>query len=656
MKTSRNIGSSTGPLTKTLDEIFLPGGALDQALLDYEFRPSQLEMAKAVAEAVRNGGILCVEAGTGTGKTLAYLIPALLSGKRVMVSTATKNLQEQILRKDIPFLRRVLFPELRAVCMMGRNNYLCLKRLEDYSRYQARLLFGTDKSIRKLRKWASRTETGERGELHWLGDADPLWNQLDARSEICIGQKCRRFEDCFVTLMRRRAFEADLIVANHAFLFANLALETDEIGRILPDFCSLIIDEAHEVEDTAGNYFGTHFSTFQLEDLCRDCERELEGSDRFQRRIEAVSLSALRLVDCFGECSGRHSLNYFRRRDGFVVDLRDEHSETVQEVRTSLRELSVELDSIRNRTEEAENLRKRAEGLLGAIEEIFGHDGKERVHWFERRGRGLAFHVTPIQVGSCLRQYLYPRTQTTILTSATLATSGNFSFLKKRLGLEEAEELLTPGEFDYFNQAILFVPSGFPDPGQPDYTVRAVQAIRRILAVTDGGAFLLCTSVAQMKRFSEILRGDSDYAVFCQGETPKGRLLESFKETPRAVLCGTYSFWQGVDVRGDALRCVIIDKLPFQAPGEPVVAARLQLLKENGENPFAAYSLPSAIITLKQGLGRLIRSRKDRGILAVLDSRMRSRSYGLHFFESLPNCRITDNIRDLENFFRQDVS
>ncbi|HUG42870.1 MAG TPA: ATP-dependent DNA helicase [Acidobacteriota bacterium] len=656
MKTSRNIGSPTSPPAETLDEIFLPGGVLDQALQDYEFRPSQLEMARAVSDAVRNGGTLCVEAGTGTGKTLAYLIPALLSGKRVMVSTATKNLQEQIFQKDIPFLRRHLFANLRAVCMMGRNNYLCLRRLEDHSRYQARLPFSRGKSVQKLREWAFRTATGERGELHWLADADPLWNQLDARSEICVGQKCRRFEDCFVTLMRKRAFEAHLIVANHAFLFANVALETDEIGRILPEFSTLIIDEAHEVEDIAGNYFGTHFSTFQLEELCRDCERDLEGNERFPRRIEAIAASALRLVDRFGEAAGRQSLNFFRRPDGFVVDLRDEHSDTVQAVRAALEVLAAELDVVRNRTEETESLRKRAGGLLAAVEEIFGRDSEDHVYWFERRGKGVAFHVTPIQVGACLRQHLYSRTATTVLTSATLATSGNFSFLKNRLGLEEAEELLTHGEFDHFNQAILFVPSGFPDPGQPDYQTHAIQAIRRILAVTDGGAFLLCTSVAQMRRFSEVLRRDGDYAVLCQGETPKGRLLESFKRTPRAVLCGTYSFWQGVDVRGEALRCVIIDKLPFQVPGEPVVAARLQLLKENGENPFAAYSLPSAIITLKQGLGRLIRSRRDRGILAVLDSRMRTRSYGIHFFESLPKCRITDKMKDLENFFRQDVS
>ena len=634
----------------SLDQIFGPGGILEQRLPNYEFRPSQLQMAQAVLAAIDGEGHLAVEAGTGTGKTLAYLIPALYSKRRVIVSTATRNLQEQLFFKDIPFVKRNLFPKLSVTYMKGRNNYVCLKKL--YHNAPLPIPGGADDEVRELREWSGHTETGDRAELRWIADEDPVWKHLDARGESCVGQKCEYFDRCFITRMRQRALESDLIIVNHALLFANLALQTDEIGRVMPEFGVLILDEAHEVEDVACSHFGQEVSSYQVDELCRDFHQVFREDADAVRSVEDIETRAVALFGAFPGQEGHYSLNIFKGQNGSAIDLRLENAASFERLKAALQILYHQVQRMTNRPAEAESLLRRLNQLGKDLEEVMSGDSEDHVYWYERRGRGLVLHISPIDVAPILKEVVFDATATVVLTSATLTTGGSFEYIRGRLGVPKARELSVAGEFDFANQAILYVPKSFPEPKSTEYFLRALREIREILKITEGHAFLLFTSFQQMNRFYRSLEERLEFPLLRQGDMPKSRLLETFRATPHAVLCATASFWQGVDVQGDALRAVIIDKLPFQVPSEPIVAARLNHLEREGRNSFLEYSVPEAIITLRQGLGRLIRSRQDRGILAVFDSRLRSRSYGKLFLESLPNCPVTDNIVALRNFYK----
>ncbi len=635
----------------TLEEVFEPGGVLTQKLPRFENRPSQLQMARAVLSAIRERYPLCIEAGTGTGKTLAYLIPVAFSQKRVIISTATKNLQEQLFQKDIPFVRKHLFPDLRATYMKGRQNYICLKRLEQQGRQKSIVASGSLDPHRSLMKWVRKTNTGDRAELEWLSDRDPLWDSLDARSERCVGQKCERFEECYVTRMRQKAFESDVVVLNHALLFSSLALETDEIGSVLPDFPVLILDEAHEVEDVASEYFGSRLSSYQIQDFCRELERAFPANGDVSKLANRLARTSDDFFLSFPGQEGKYSLNFFRDVSGSSTDLRFDLGQKSTRFKEGLLGVYHRLELEESRSGETGTLVRRLERYLAGLEEIFDTDDPGNVYWFDRSRRGTSIHVNPINVAPVLRKAVFSKTDSTILTSATLTTEGNFTYLRERLGVPEPEELIVPGEFDYATQALLYVPRALPDPRAPERFPRLLEEVSTILLATQGSAFVLCTSYQQMTQLYETLGETLQFPVMCQGGKPKSQLLEDFRGTPSAVLFATSSFWQGVDVQGDALKAVIIDKLPFQVPTEPVVAARLNQLQREKKNPFMEYSVPAAIISLRQGLGRLIRSREDRGILAILDSRLWTRAYGKQFFRSLPNCPITDNIEDLRNFF-----
>ena len=607
-------------------------------------------MAQAVLAAIEGEGHLTVEAGTGTGKTLAYLIPALYSKRRVIVSTATRNLQEQLFFKDIPFVKRNLFPKLSVTYMKGRNNYVCLKKL--YHNAPLPIPGGADDEVRELREWSGHTETGDRAELRWIADEDPVWKHLDARGESCVGQKCEYFDRCFITRMRQRALESDLIIVNHALLFANLALQTDEIGRVMPEFGVLILDEAHEVEDVACSHFGQEVSSYQVDELCRDFHQVFREDADAVRSVEDIETRAVALFGAFPGQEGHYSLNIFKGQNGSAIDLRLENAASFERLKAALQIFYHQVQRMTNRPAEAESLLRRLNQLGKDLEEVMSGDSEDHVYWYERRGRGLVLHISPIDVAPILKEVVFDTTATVVLTSATLTTGGSFEYIRGRLGVPKARELSVAGEFDFANQAILYVPRSFPEPKSTEYFLRALREIREILKITEGHAFLLFTSFQQMNRFYRSLEERLEFPLLRQGDMPKSRLLETFRATPHAVLCGTASFWQGVDVQGDALRAVIIDKLPFQVPSEPIVAARLNHLEREGRNSFLEYSVPEAIITLRQGLGRLIRSRQDRGILAVFDSRLRSRSYGKLFLESLPNCPVTDNIVALRNFYK----
>jgi ATP-dependent DNA helicase DinG len=650
----------------------------------YEFRRGQLQMAQAVEQALEEKRHLIVEAGTGTGKTLAYLLPVIRSGKRVIISTGTKNLQEQLFYKDVPFLERALFGEAASgsslsVCYMkGRNNYLCRKKLYDLT--DQPVLSGLQEidQYRAIAAWEKTTSTGDRAELAELPEASALWHKLDARAEACLGQKCSEWERCFVTEMRRRGMESDIIIVNHHLFFADLAIKLQAEGApdagILPDAAAVIFDEAHELEDVAGNYFGISVSNLRVEDLARDVESSLQHN-----RILSASLSgalgSLREKSQFffsllppGE--GRFA---FETRPEFL----EENGDEFLALNHALTRLAGELDGLPQKPEEILNFVRRAQELQVQLHFAMESDDRNTVFWIERRGgrgnngargnmrgtgasapdgsargrQNVFLQATPIDVGPILRECLWSKLECAVLTSATLAVGGGFDYIRQRLGIEHARESVLPSHFDYENQALFYVPPDLPDARTPQFTAKAAERIRKLLEITRGRAFALFTSYAQMNDIYQRLLGELEFPMLRQGDAPKSALLEEFRLTPNAVLFATSSFWQGVDVQGEQLSCVIIDRLPFAVPSDPVVAARVKAIDADGGNAFFQYQVPAAVITLKQGFGRLIRSLHDRGLLVLLDNRILKKQYGRVFIESLPNYKKTTEMRVVEEFF-----
>jgi ATP-dependent DNA helicase DinG len=647
----------------TLHQFFAPGGVLSQTHPAYEFRRGQLQMAQAVEQALSEKRHLIVEAGTGTGKTLAYLLPVIRSGKRVIISTGTKNLQEQLFYKDIPFLEQALFPDgnrkLSVCYMKGRNNYLCRKRLYDLS--DQPVLNGLEEieQYRAISEWEKTTETGDRAELAVLPESSVLWPKLDARAETCLGQKCSQFDRCFITEMRRRAMQSDIIIVNHHLFFADLAIkqQADDApdAGILPDCGAVVFDEAHELEDVAGSYFGVSVSNLRVEDLARDVEASLQ-----RHRLYTASLSgALKTLrersqlffSVLPPGEGRFS---FDNRREFLEENGDEFLALLQ----AISRLRSELDSMHEKPEEVFDFVRRAEELRVQLKFLLEDEDRNTVFWIERRavraGRGthhVFLQATPIDVAPILADCLFSRLECAVLTSATLAVDGTFAYIKGRLGLEHARELVLPSHFDYENQAVFYVPPDLPDPRTPQFPGKAAERIRKLLEITQGRAFVLFTSYAQMNEVYNRLLGELEFPMLLQGDAPKRVLLEEFRQTPHCVLFATSSFWQGVDVQGEQLSCVIIDRLPFAVPSDPVVAARVRATDEAGGNAFFDYQVPAAVITLKQGFGRLIRSLADRGLLVLLDNRILKKQYGRVFVQSLPPYRRTTELRVVEEFF-----
>jgi ATP-dependent DNA helicase DinG len=657
-------------------------------------------MAQAVELALEEKRHLIVEAGTGTGKTLAYLMPVIRSGKRVIISTGTKNLQEQLFYKDVPFLEQALFGGLSAsgsrlsVCYMkGRNNYLCRKKLYDLT--DQPVLSGLDEieQYQAMAAWEKTTQTGDRAELAELPEASMLWHKLDARADACLGQKCSQFERCFITEMRRKAMESDIIIVNHHLFFADLAIKLQADGAadagILPEAAAVIFDEAHEIEDVAGNYFGISVSNLRVEDLARDVEASLQHNRMLSAGLSGA-LGSLRERSQFffsllpaGE--GRFS---FDTRREFLEENGDEFLALNQ----ALTRLAGELEGLPQKPEEVFQFVRRAQEIQVQLGFAMESEDRNTVFWIERRGgRGRAssprrhpstspsaslgasakragsdtekgkesfqgrqnvfLQATPIDVGPILRECLWSKLECAVLTSATLAVGGGFEYIRQRLGMEHTRESVLPSHFDYESQALLYVPPDLPDPRTPQFGMAAAERIRKLLEITRGRAFVLFTSYAQMNDIYQRLLGVIEFPMLRQGNAPKNALLEEFRLTPNAVLFATSSFWQGVDVQGEQLSCVIIDRLPFAVPSDPVVAARVKAIDADGGNAFFQYQVPAAVITLKQGFGRLIRSLHDRGLLCLLDNRILKKQYGRVFVESLPNYRRTTEMRVVEEFF-----
>jgi ATP-dependent DNA helicase DinG len=636
-----------------MQDVFGPGGLLEQRMFGaYEHRPAQLEMAEAVHDAFQNKHHTIVEAGTGTGKTLAYLLPAICSGRRVVISTATKSLQEQLYQKDIPFLQKHFAPKLKVAVMKGRSNFLCRAKLHQMA--DTPMLKGMDEldAFQQIREWAKLTDSGDRAELTFLSDDSELWNRIDARRDACTGQKCADFNQCFVTAMHTRAKEADLIIVNHHLFFADLALKHDDFGSILPEYSAVVFDEAHEIEDVASDYFGQQISNFRFEELARDADQALRllklGSPSLLRRTQRIRERSRTFFESFPAREGRFPFSR-GEREAFLEQNREAYTALMD----ALKGLETEFAAVTQKPEELTRLARRSFELRQEMSFLFESNERNFVYWFERRNKGVFLAATPIDVSQILRERLFEQFDTVILTSATLTVGNRFDYIRQRLGLDHAKECTLPPEFHYGEQALLYLPQRMPDIRDAGFQAKAADEILRLLDLSQGRAFCLFTSYSQMRDLYDRVLDRSPFPLLLQGTAPRSALLERFKTTPNAVLFATASFWQGVDVPGEQLSCVIVDRLPFAVPSDPIVAARVRALEEEGRSAFAEYQVPQAVLALKQGFGRLIRSKTDRGILSILDNRIQRMAYGKIFMESLPEYAKTLDLNDVERFFER---
>jgi ATP-dependent DNA helicase DinG len=633
----------------TTRQFFSAHGPLSKWHPNFEYRPGQLEMALEVEASVAGRKHLIVEAGTGTGKTLAYLVPAILSGRRVVISTGTKNLQEQLFFKDVPFIQKHFGAPLRVCYMKGRANYACRQKIYDAEKEP--ILAGLEEvaDFEIIRDWEKTTATGDRAEIRKLPESSTVWAKLDARRELCPGQKCPQFERCFITRMHQQAAQSDVIIVNHHLFFADLAVKEEEYAAIIPEYAAVVFDEAHEIEDVAGQYFGVSLSNYQLFDLRRDisslARRKGFGSPDLNAALESLDERAERFFGLFGESEGRAAL------PGAGKGFSDEHQGSYGDLVAALELLAARLELVTQAPEELIPIHQRTRELADSLRFLVAAKDEAYVYWIERRGRGCFLQATPIDVSSILAERLFAKIDTAILTSATLAVAGSFEYTQSRLGLRGARTLNVAGLFDYSKQALLYVPQHLPDPRSAGFAALAAGEIRRLLELSRGRAFVLFTSYQQMRQIYDRIAFDIDYPTLLQGTGPRNALLEEFRATPGSVLFATSSFWQGVDVPGEQLSLVIIDKLPFAAPSDPVVEARIRTIREQGGNPFYDYQIPQAALALKQGFGRLIRSRSDRGVLALLDNRITKQRYGQVFFDSLPEYGFTTELSEVEKFF-----
>lgn len=610
-------------------------------------REQQQRMAAAIEAAIDTRGALIVEAGTGTGKTFAYLVPALLGNRRVIISTGTKTLQDQLYHRDLPRVCQTLKLNPKKALLKGRSNYLCLHRLE-LAEEQARL--ASREAVRELadiRSWARLTRTGDRMELDRVPEDSSVWPWVTSTTDNCLGSECPKFNDCFVVRARRKAQEADVVVVNHHLLFADLAIKREGFGEILPGAEAFVLDEAHQVAEVASQFFTTSLSYRQLVELSRDILNEAS------QQSGALAL----LQQPLGELDQR--VREFRLAlDPLPIKgpwwMATEHPgvlDATEALKSALLALMGALQAQAERSVGLENGATRLGEAITRLERISGGTQDGEVCWYELFQRGFALHATPLDAAEPLAQYRAASGAAWVATSATLAVGSSFALFQRSTGFFGAQTLQLDSPFDYPRQALLYQPQRMPEPNTQGYTEAVVEAALPVLRASAGRAFLLFTSHRALREAGEILRGQSAFPLFVQGERPRPALLADFIASGNGVLLGAASFWEGVDVPGEALSVVVIDKLPFAQLGDPVMEARLEAIRQSGGNPFRDYQLPSAVLALKQGAGRLIRSTRDRGVLVLCDPRLISKPYGRQFLESLPPMRRTRQLADVEQFF-----
>ena len=641
--------SLMSPPPITVQEILGQEGKLARSLEGFEFRSSQIQMALLVRDCLQEKLPAVIEGGTGTGKTFGYLVPVILSGKKTVISTGTKNLQEQIYFKDLPLLESATGLRADAMIMKGRKNYLCLHRYHQYISQASPLTPGLQETRRRIEKWLTETAFADRAELAWLGDDDILWDGVSSTSDQCLGSECMFLDKCFLGRLRSRAAKSKIIIVNHYLFFADLKVKRGGFGEIIPRFQVAVFDEAHKIEEIATSYLGDSLSTNQLVELATDIEKEIKDipdpeKTKAKRQLAAIRSASEQIRGFFDGQEGKGILD-----EETLLNLRQGPARKAIGGLRNIREAPGlrELESLTLQT-----LLSRAGELGRLLEEILKTRDTGWLNWYERRKRSLLLHTSPLDISERLNGLLYQKVEAVIFTSATISTNGNFDYIRSRLGLhDEARESIYPSHFDFGRQTLLYIPRDLPVPSDPKFGQEAAGRIIDILKITEGRALVLFTSYHNLNIAYEVLRDKIPYRIKRQGQAPRTVLLDEFRSDIHSVLLATSSFWQGIDVPGEALSCLIIDKLPFDSPGEPLIAARITAIHDRGGNPFFEYQVPSAIISLKQGLGRLIRKNSDRGVLSILDNRIMTSRYGKLFLQSLPPIPISHSLSDITRFF-----
>jgi ATP-dependent DNA helicase DinG len=633
-------------------DILSESGPLAELIPDYRIRPQQVDMAESIADTLSAGESMLCEAGTGTGKTFAYLIPAILSGKKVIVSTGTKHLQDQLYQRDLKIIQQATGRAIHCSLLKGRANYLCLYRLETMERDPSGMHRGYQSQLHNIRQWSQQTRSGDLAELTAIPEDAPVRMFITSTTENCLGQECAFYDDCFVFRARRHANEADLTVVNHHLLLADMALREQGYGELLPIADVVIFDEAHQLPDLVSRFFSQTLSSHQFTELVRDSRQAYysEAADLpdFPALLDKLDTGVRQMRLAMEDRDSRKAWYQVKEREAVMAAMHRlmEQSMTVHQL----------LDAFANRGKALDNCFKRCGALMNAVDMFIEDHSDDYVQWLELRGNGFLLHQTPLDIAGSFQSRMADYNCQCIYTSATLTVKDSFDHYAGQMGLAHVKQVSWPSPFDFHRQAMLYLPPGLPDPRSPGYTEKVLEAAVPVLQLTRGRAFFLFTSHRALQIAAEQIGSHIDFPLLVQGQAPRTELLETFRNTPHGVLLGTQSFWEGVDVKGQALSCVIIDKLPFATPDDPVLKARMKKLEEQGGNPFMDYQVPEAVITLKQGVGRLIRDGEDYGVLMICDPRLLTRPYGRIFLNSLPVKEYRTGIEEVKAFFRRHES
>jgi len=626
-------------------------GALANHIENFSPRQAQQDMALAVEEAIKNNQVLVTEAGTGTGKTFAYLVPALMSGKKIVISTGTKTLQDQLFHRDIPTVREALNIPVEIALLKGRANYLCLHRLElagEKSRFKKPALRA---EWQQVRDWQVQTRSGDTAECSVLSEDAMIWSSVTANADNCLGQDCPSYSDCFMFKARRRAQQADIVVVNHHLLLADMALRDDGVGEVLPAANAFIIDEAHQLPEAASQFFGLRLSSRQLNELANDSIAE---HIKFAKEHKMINTAAQDLQKATADL--RLALGNSSQRGSWqALQKQDKLNAALKELADTLSGLEDALEPASERERGLEHCFKRAQAFSLLLPQLIGQPSDDSVQWFETHRRSFSFHLTPMEVSDTFNSHIAASRAAWIFSSATLAVADNFDHFSKRMGLGEPVTHRWDSPFDFEQQALMYIPTAMPEPSSRDYTQAVIEKALPVIEASHGGVFILFTSHRALQEAERILLKQSAYTLFVQGSFPRSELLKKFREHGKGVLLGTASFWEGIDVRGEALTCVIIDKLPFASPDDPVLKARIDTMRKEGQNPFMTLQLPNAVLSLKQGAGRLIRDNNDVGVLMLCDPRLYSKAYGRLFLKSLPAMPRSRTIDEVQDFFQHSI-